>query len=73
LLLLLLLLLLLTIISKMMMILCLQSGLFFDSKVSTGTGIENKGMVPENGVIQAENQYFPTDQNGKPVWVELSR
>lgn len=46
-------------------------GVFMDSKISTGTGIEDKGMIPENGVIQSANEYFPM-LDGKPVWVELS-
>ena len=42
-----------------------------DSKVSTGTGIENKGHIPLNGIIQMENEYDP-HVNGQPVWTEMS-
>ena len=48
-----------------------HSGVFVDSKVSTGTGMENKGKVPENGVLQTENEYDPKD-HGKPVWTDMS-
>ena len=41
-----------------------------DSKVSTGTGIENKGMIPENAVIQTGNEYDPRI-DGQPVWTEM--
>ena len=42
-----------------------------DGKISTGTGMENKGKIPENGIIQAENQYDPRI-DGKPVWTDMS-
>ncbi|XP_076450324.1 cell surface hyaluronidase CEMIP2-like [Babylonia areolata] len=48
-----------------------HTGVHMDEKISTQTGVENKGIVPENGVIRTENQYDP-QVNGKPVWTEMS-
>ena len=42
-----------------------------DGKISTGTGMENKGMVPENGIIQAQNEYDPRI-DGKLVWTSMN-
>ncbi|KAK7098321.1 cell surface hyaluronidase CEMIP2-like isoform X2 [Littorina saxatilis] len=48
-----------------------HSGVFVDGKISTGTGMENKGKVPENGVIQTENEYDP-HKRGSAVWTDMS-
>ena len=56
---------------------CFQSGLFFDSRISTGKNLEGEKSVPLNGIIQAENYYEPRDPpgdpNGKRVWTSLDR
>ena len=53
-----------------------QSGIFFDSIISTGK-LEKENGVPENGIIQTENDYDPRDPpgdvNGSRVWTKLER
>ena len=48
-----------------------------DSKIATGTGMENKGIenkgdIPSNAIIQEQNFYDPMDENGNAMWVEMS-
>ena len=53
-----------------------QSGLFFDSHISTGR-LAHEEKVPENGIIQSENYYEPRhppgDPNGMLVWTSVER
>ena len=54
-----------------------QDGVFMDSKIATGTGMENKGIenkgdIPSNAIIQEQNFYDPMDENGNAMWVEMS-
>ncbi|KAL8563717.1 hypothetical protein ACOMHN_063485 [Nucella lapillus] len=48
-----------------------DTGVHMDEKVSTGTGMENKGDVQENGLIRTENEYDP-HVNGLPAWTDMS-
>lgn len=47
-----------------------------DSKISTGKLEKEKG-IPENGIIQSQNEYDPRDPPGDPngvrVWTKMER
>ena len=53
-----------------------QSGLFFDSHISTGR-LESGHNIPQNGIVQEQNFYEPRDPPGDPngthVWTTMDR
>ncbi|KAK7484790.1 hypothetical protein BaRGS_00023964, partial [Batillaria attramentaria] len=53
-----------------------RTGLFMDSKISTGKLEQEESGIPLNGIIQKENLYDPRDppnETGQRVWTEMTR